>query len=290
MSYTLGIDGGATATKWALRKADGTFIEGNSGPIDGHIYRSESKERLEKVLKEIKITSGSEIVTSIYAGLTGLGKEGEAEVMQLIKKEFPQARVELALDIVLGYRANFDLGAGIFLYAGTGSIAIHISKSGEVIRSGGWGYLLGDEGAGYWIGREAIRESVKSLDMKVQLEALDREILKSIGANNWDEVKAFVYSNDRSAIAALSSTVVSLAKTGDTKSIKILQTAGIHLSELVERIELVIGNTGLPVVIGGGIAGASPLLVETIGAKLNRSVVVSNVRIANRAAELAAIS
>lgn len=290
MSYTLGIDGGATATKWALRKADGTFIEGNSGPIDGHIYRSESKERLEKVLKEIKITSGSEIVTSIYAGLTGLGKEGEAEVMQLIKKEFPQARVELALDIVLGYRANFDLGAGIFLYAGTGSIAIHISKSGEIIRSGGWGYLLGDEGAGYWIGREAIRESVKSLDMKVQLEALDREILKSIGANNWDEVKAFVYSNDRSAIAALSSTVVSLAKTGDTKSIKILQTAGIHLSELVERIELVIGNTGLPVVIGGGIAGASPLLVETIGAKLNRSVVVSNVRIANRAAELAAIS
>ena len=290
MSYTLGIDGGATATKWALRKADGTFIEGNSGPIDGHIYRSESKERLEKVLKEIKIASGSEIVTSIYAGLTGLGKEGEAEVMQLIKREFPQARVELALDIVLGYRANFDLGAGIFLYAGTGSIAIHISKSGEIIRSGGWGYLLGDEGAGYWIGREAIRESVKSLDMKVQLEALDREILKSIGANNWDEVKAFVYSNDRSAIAALSSTVVSLAKTGDTKSIKILQTAGIHLSELVERIELVIGNTGLPVVIGGGIAGASPLLVETIGAKLNRSVVVSNVRIANRAAELAAIS
>ena len=290
MSYTLGIDGGATATKWALRKADGTFIEGNSGPIDGHIYRSESKERLEKVLKEIKIASGSEIVTSIYAGLTGLGKEGEAEVMQLIKREFPQARVELALDIVLGYRANFDLGAGIFLYAGTGSIAIHISKSGEIIRSGGWGYLLGDEGAGYWIGREAIRESVKSLDMKVQLEALDREILKSIGANNWDEVKAFVYSNDRSAIAALSSTVVSLAKTGDTKSIKILQTAGILLSELVDRIELVIGNTGLPVVIGGGIAGASPLLVETIGAKLNRSVVVSNVRIANRAAELAAIS
>ena len=290
MSYTLGIDGGATATKWALRNADGTFIEGNSGPIDGHIYRSESRERLEKVLKEIKITSGSEIVTSIYAGLTGLGKEGEAEVMQSIKKEFRQARVELALDIVLGYRANFDLGAGIFLYAGTGSIAIHISKSGEIIRSGGWGYLLGDEGAGYWIGREAIRESVKSLDMKVQLEALDREILKSIGAKNWDEVKAFVYSNDRSAIAALSSTVVSLAKTGDTKSIKILQTAGIHLSELVERIELVIGNTGLPVVIGGGIAGASPLLVETIGAKLNRSVVVSNVRIANRAAELAAIS
>ena len=39
-----------------------------------------------QVLKEIKIASGSEIVTSISAGLTGLGKEGEAEVMQLIKK------------------------------------------------------------------------------------------------------------------------------------------------------------------------------------------------------------
>ena len=189
MSYTLGIDGGATATKWALRKADGTFIEGNSGPIDGHIYRSESKERLEKVLKEIKITSGSEIVTSIYAGLTGLGKEGEAEVMQLIKKEFPQARVELALDIVLGYRANFDLGAGIFLYAGTGSIAIYISKSGEMIRSGGWGYLLGDEGAGYWIGRESIRTILLEIESHILDSQLQNILSGEVKVISRNEVK-----------------------------------------------------------------------------------------------------
>ena len=64
MSYTLGIDGGATATKWALRKADGTFIEGNSGPIDGHIYRSESKERLEN---RIAVLNNPDSVRTVLA-------------------------------------------------------------------------------------------------------------------------------------------------------------------------------------------------------------------------------
>lgn len=45
---------------------------------------------------------------------------------------------------------------GIAVICGTGSIAVGAS-GGRRVRAGGWGYLLGDEGSGYWIVRTAVR-------------------------------------------------------------------------------------------------------------------------------------
>lgn len=287
MNYTLGIDGGASAAKWALRNSEGNFIEGSSPPIDGHVYREDSRFRLESVLQEIKSKIGDSQVTSIYAGITGIGSESIEQVKNLMHQIFPQAKIEIVIDIVLGYRSNLDLGEGIFLYAGTGSIAIHITENGEIIRAGGWGYLLGDEGAGYWIGREAIRRTVAIMDMKVELEDFEQVILKRINAKNWDEVKAFVYSHDRSAIAALAQEVIDLANNGDETAIDIVMAAAEYLIDLVQQLEIVTGKKNLPVVFGGGISEAGDLLIQAISRGIGREVKTSNVRMANRAAELA---
>ena len=50
-----------------------------------------------------------------------------------------------------------DDGVGVALIAGTGSVAFGRAADGRTIRCGGWGYLLGDEGSGYAIGRAALR-------------------------------------------------------------------------------------------------------------------------------------
>ena len=46
---------------------------------------------------------------------------------------------------------------GVVIIAGTGSIAYGHNGQGQAARAGGWGYVLGDEGSGYWIGRHALR-------------------------------------------------------------------------------------------------------------------------------------
>lgn len=47
--------------------------------------------------------------------------------------------------------------AGILILAGTGSIALGRDERGRVARAGGLGPQNGDEGSGYWIGREYLR-------------------------------------------------------------------------------------------------------------------------------------
>ena len=289
MSFTLGIDGGASASKWALLSDDGKFIEGISNAIDGHVYREESQARLEKLLQEIATKAGDGEVRAVYAGITGIGNRPESAeaVKSIFKKYFPKAKIEIVIDMVLGYRSHFDIGEGIFLYAGTGSIAIHINQSGEIIRAGGWGYLLGDEGAGYWMGREAIRRVVSALDLKLTLEKFESEILRTIGANDWDGIKSFVYSKDRSVIASLARSVIDLANSGDETATDIVLTAAEYLVDLVHQIELITGKRDLPVVFGGGISEAGELLIDALNRGIGRKVTISELRMANRAAELA---
>ena len=287
MASTLGIDGGASATKWALRDSNGTYKEGTAEAIDGHIYRQASKVRLEKVLRQIRNECGSVEINSIVAGITGLGGESEADVQHLFSTIFPTSRIALMTDIVLGYRANLNLGEGIFLYAGTGSIAIHLKESGEMIRVGGWGYLLGDEGAGYWIGREAIRNTLTLMDSGKSLGNLNSAVLEKMSAHNWNEIKSYVYSADRSSIAGIAEIVVTMAEDGEEEARKILREASLALVELAQKIQEILGRTDMPIVLGGGVFKASSFLTDEVRKAMGENSLVSNIRIANKAAELA---
>ena len=46
-------------------------------------------------------------------------------------------------------------------------------REGEAARSGGWGYVLGDEGSGYWIGRAALRAVLREADERGPADRAD---------------------------------------------------------------------------------------------------------------------
>ena len=123
--------------------------------------------------------------------------------------------------------------------------------------------------------------------MKLRLESFESEILREIGTNDWDGIKAFVYSKDRSVIASLARTVIDLANSGDETATDIVLTAADYLVDLVQQIELVSGKRNFPVVFGGGISEAGEMLIDAINRGIGRNVIISNLRMANRAAELA---
>jgi len=288
---TLGIDAGASATKWALLDSSRVFREGTSLPMDGHINNNESKIRMLEVLNEISIAAHPERVSAIYAGITGIAETGDgtAEISKIFLSVFGEVPIHLVSDIELGYHANFALGEGIFLYAGTGSIAIHINKEGETFRAGGWGYLLGDEGAGYWIGREAIRKILLSLESSsgILSDSFEDRVLRFIHCQDWKDIKSFVYSPDRSKIAEITRLVVELAEKNDELAIQILQEGASALANLVWRLEATLGEEKLPVVFAGGLSAEGNPLSRELIRQLARPVRISHVRAANRAAELA---
>ena len=283
--YFLGIDAGASATKWSLIDESGIVAAGTQEAMDGHLYRDASKIRMDSVLNEISQEISGKKVDRIYMGITGVVHDGSIE--KYLEKYFMAPSIVVS-DIELAYRANFVQGNGILLYAGTGSVAYAIDEKGEIHQIGGWGYLLGDEGAGYWIGREAIRQALHLIESKeiASPGSLVDLILKEINANDWNSVKSFVYSNDRSAIAALSKVVDQAVLKGDKSAIEILNRAAGHLADLVERADRNLLRKSLPIKFTGGISGSVSLYRE-LEKFLKVRVSISTVDIALRAAELA---
>jgi glucosamine kinase len=281
----LGIDAGASATKWVLINDSGIVASGRRDAMDGHIYREASLERMRRVLGEISEEIKDSKVSAVYMGITGVTQDGSIE--REIETSF-KCPSRVVSDIELAYRANFEVGDGILLYAGTGSVAYAINEKSESHKIGGWGYLLGDEGAGYWIGKEAIRLSLFEIEKKSTIKdgSLSDRILKKIQTDDWSGIKAFVYSKDRAEIAALSKIVDQAAEAGDAEAISILKKAASHLGDLVNRTDGVLLRKSLPVKFTGGISGSKILYAE-LEKFLRMRVSISTVDIALRAAELA---
>lgn len=283
--HFLGIDAGASATKWAIINENGLVSSGVGESMDGHLYRETSVERMRKVLGEIAKEAKDLDIFSVYMGITGVTHGGSIE--REIKSVF-KCESTVVSDIELAYRANFADGDGILLYAGTGSVAYAIDEKGQRIQVGGWGYLLGDEGAGYWIGKEAIRFALFQIESKkvIVSTSLAGLILNQMNASDWNSVKGFVYSKDRSQIAALSKIVDSCATSGDIDALNILSKAAAHLADLVDRIDKQLLRKSLPIKFTGGISGSKSLYDE-LEKFLRMRVSISTADIALRAAELA---
>ena len=289
MSY-LGIDAGATATKWALYDGSQIVASGKYAPMDGHIYRPESKARATEVLAEIAAAVNGAEVKGVFAGITGMSSEESATdpLGQIFQNSFSNAKVRIVNDIELAYYANFEVGEGILLYAGTGSIAMYIDDEAGPVRAGGWGYLLGDEGGAFWIGRESIRWVLTGLDTgeAVETGSLSEEILKAMHASDWADIREFVYSNERSEIAKLAAIVGQMADEGDADAQGIIYEASQHLIALVHQLDIQIENAPR-IVIAGGVCQEGSFLAKALNSFFSERISISDCDIAERAAELA---
>lgn len=257
----LGIDAGASATKWALLDGEKVVAAGRQPAMDAHLYREESVSRMYEVLKEISDATTNFSIDGILMGITGFSPKTE---FQRYFAEAFTAPVTVISDIELAYRANFADNEGVLIYAGTGSVAFTIGTDGRRLRIGGWGYLLGDEGAGYWIGREGLRAAMYFIDREVlpEVQTLEASILAAINATNWAEVKSFVYGKDRNEMAALSRVVAKSAEDGDLTAQAIIKEAARHLAYLVHRAEDITGRENLAVKFAGGISQISGVTNE----------------------------
>lgn len=271
--FFLGLDGGASSSKWCVINVFGEKIfEGKSGPVDGHIYREESKVRLAKLLREIRNIVPYEI-SAAHVGLTGSPEsfEDQIELKDCFKEFLGVSRLTIENDVYLGYRTAFGDEFGLFLYAGTGSILVYRETNGKLNRIGGWGYLLGDEGAGYWIGREAIRETLRSME-EGRTSSLSDLIMEASGGDSWDKIKRFVYSTSRENIASLAKPVLQVAESGSEEAKQVVVRAGLELSGLIKRAQKVLGDDSYPIAFSGGIATASSILKAVIEREVGQEV------------------
>ena len=176
----------------------------------------------------------------VSAGYTGISKEREEYkvVLAIFAETFPGSKIILESDIVSSHVANFRGKPGIVLHAGTGAFAYGVDQNGNRMRTGGWGYLLGDEGSGFGLGLEAIRAALAAWEKTGPQTDLKDELLPFFGINAPETLKTVVYSKSfqRRRIAEFSRILLEHADRGDPVAEKIVTAGAGSMVKLIEPI------------------------------------------------------
>src|SRR6478672_8974858 len=185
MGHVLGIDAGGTKTVCLLADDTGNIVaEARAG---GANLQAVGELEVEKVLHRVMeeaIGSRAVVPTAICLGIAGVDRPDDYAVIGAIMRRIGyKARVVVVNDALVALEAGAPGQPGVVVISGTGSISYGRNARGEAARSGGWGYVLGDEGSGYWIGRAALRAVLRQSDRRGPKTALSDLLLEHFGVD-----------------------------------------------------------------------------------------------------------
>lgn len=261
MSIYVGIDGGGSKTSWVAVFDDGRL--GGNGVLGPSNLHSVGQAGMTAVLKAIaeKIREATHVQTfdwvNICLGLSGIDRFQERTVVEGALKELGIKRYRLETDASIALAGATAGEPGVVVIAGTGSLAYGVAAAGRKAKAGGWGYLLGDEGSGYYIGRLAISAALKAHDWRGPKSRLTELLLKHFALERVEAMYQLAYHRGltRVEVAAVTRAVVQAALEGDIVSQLILDDAGneLAISAAAVRAQLGLKSTdpGIVATVGG---------------------------------------
>jgi N-acetylglucosamine kinase-like BadF-type ATPase len=222
-------------------------------------------------------------LAAICVGIAGVDRPRDAhtikEIMRRIGQKTPTVVVN---DALVALVAGAGHHPGVVVVAGTGSIAYGRDAEGRAARAGGWGYLLGDEGGGFWIGRAALSAVVRQFDHRGPATLLTDLVLAQMQLSTPAEVIHAIYDRglQRHAIAGLAGVVQRAMEAGDAVAGEILDRAAIELAAAAASVVTRLGMRGdvFPTVLAGGMFKAIPSLVASVTTRLGEVAPRSEVR------------
>lgn len=276
MKCVVGIDGGGT--KSLLRMVDmkrKVLYETVSGGANlCSIDSDQVKNNLEQMLQNAASQVPDAQIISICLGAAGIVNENHVAFLREALQPYAE-NIQVVNDAYIAMYANLKEDSGIVLTAGTGSILYGRNQSGKVLRVGGWGHLMGDEGSGYRIGLQALNTIARNYDMQKADSKLLSACLEHFQCADFQSMVSRIYGRplDKRQIAALASIVDRAAENGDRDAIGILKECAWQLYVmchiLIERLEL--GTTSFYIVTNGSIIQKCRLVSEEFSLQIRRS-------------------
>jgi len=281
----LGIDAGGTKTVCLLADGNGTIIAQSRG--GGANLQAVGELEVEKVLHQVMdaVLSDTDVhPAAICLGIAGVDRPDDSQVVRGIMRRIGfKTPTVVVNDALVALAAGAGDSPGVVVIAGTGSIAYGRNAGGRAARAGGWGYLLGDEGGGFWIGRAALSAVVRQFDGRGPATRLTDLVLAQMQLSDPTELVHQVYYRDvqRHSIAAIASLVQQAAAEGDAVASEILSRAGTELASAASSVITRLGMRGeaFPIVLSGGIFRGVPWLVDTVTTRLVETAPRSEARL-----------
>ncbi|MGW3030680.1 N-acetylglucosamine kinase [Streptomyces sp. NPDC001178] len=191
----LGLDAGGTRTRAVLAAAaDGRVLgEGAAGPgnaltvplprLTDHLTEAVARAVPESARCRVAAVAGG------FAGATGATEDDPGRLNALTALTAALRRlgittgsIGISSDIEAAFASAPGTPAdGLALVAGTGAVAMRITGRRCTATVDGDGWLLGDDGSGFWIGREAVRAALRMADGRGGATALAETVGRTLG-------------------------------------------------------------------------------------------------------------
>lgn len=235
MAYFLGIDSGGTKTTCWLGDEQHVLAR-VSGPTVkcSRVGESLATERMQAMLHALEQQAAVSLaqLTRTCVGISGFSIAEVRDWAERVLRASVGGTVEVIGDDEIALDAAFHGGPGILVISGTGAIVLGRCADGTRHSAGGWGPAIGDEGSGYWIGREAVRKIFRAQDEGVAT-TLSSAICHAWGAAELAGVVGLANARPGPDFAELVPVVVRCAAAGDVLAQRLLAKAGNELGKQV---------------------------------------------------------
>jgi N-acetylglucosamine kinase-like BadF-type ATPase len=298
-TLVLGIDGGGTKTTALVADEEGHILAQRQGKatnpnLVGHETAAKTIHQLVTLCCDDVRCEPPELRSMVF-GLAGVGrapdrKRMREEVTRLFEVErlkIPAVAVETDARIAL--EGAFDGGPGVVMIAGTGSIVVGKTVRGDVMRVGGWGRMIGDEGSGFALGREALSQLALFYDGRGDCGRLREAFAREYAWESRDQIIAAIYQ-EKIDPASLAPLVIQTAGNNCVVSQRILQKAA---TSLVEQARVVVMQMGILRKVGlvmlGGLLEHEPVYANVVNLKILKLLPQVDVREALHSAAYGAV-
>jgi len=259
--YFLGVDGGQSSTTAMIGDETGRVLGvGKGGPCN-HAGVSEGRARFTAAIRSSLEAAGAQAnldaasirFTSACLGLSG----GPADKESILREILASDRWLVTDDAVIALAGATAGEPGVVVISGTGSIAFGRNSDGRTARAGGWGYLFGDEGGGFWIARQALRAALSFEEGWGLATSLRARLLDSTAGRSMNDLLHRCYTDEfpRPRIARLALVVNQAAESGDPVALEILDAAARELALLAVAVRGQLFAAGAPALVtySGGV-------------------------------------
>ena len=238
--YFVVVDGGGTKTALVACTAQGVEVASAlCGPLNYNFIGLDAAiANLQEGIAALSLPEDS--IAAIGIGDPSIDDTSESPMA----KDFAKRAAELfGVPVHIRSDAYMTLFAltggkksGVLIISGTGSMALGENTTGEISVAGGWGRLTGDEGSGYYIGREGICSALRAADGVAQQTALTNAALEHFCVNKPRDLIPVFYGEDEPDIAGFARCVAACAENGDKVATNILLDAAEHLSRYASAL------------------------------------------------------
>lgn len=238
----MGVDGGGTKTEAVLIDDEEKVVaQGQASGSNPGIIGLE--KAVENVYSSVKNFTDGLFVNSACFAIAGVNTKDDEQKFEKTILNHPKLskivpKFFVVNDTYAALRAGTDDKNAVVIIAGTGSNCYGRNENGKEAKSGGFDYILSDEGSGYAIGLSVLKACVKALDGRDKRTSLVNLLFKNFKLTSLDDLAELVYRKpwNKTDIAGIAPLAEMAAEENDEIAQKIIKEAAHDLGLMIKAV------------------------------------------------------